>query len=104
MIFLFALGAFTVLALAWLPGNVAKERGHPSAGAIAALGWLSLLFPILWFGAIIWAYSVPAKPKKKVAHFDPRLAMVANVQTTSLDYKPNDSVKDIDAMIDAQKR
>ena len=48
------------LALAILPGRIARERGHPSADAIAVCGWwglltMGILLPLAW----IWAYTWP---------------------------------------------
>lgn len=49
----------------WLPGHVAKSRGHPWAQAVTVAGWVTLLFGfVLWPIAMIWAYvDVPA-PRK----------------------------------------
>ena len=48
------------LALAILPGRIARERGHPQAEAIQVCAWwglltLGLLLPVAW----IWAYTHP---------------------------------------------
>ena len=48
------------LFLAMWPGRVARERGHPSADAIAVCGWwglvtMGILLPLAW----IWAYTWP---------------------------------------------
>ena len=65
----FALGVLATLALAavaaWVmlaraPGQIARQRNHPQADAIAACGWwgaitLDLLLPV----AFIWAYTDP---------------------------------------------
>ena len=48
-----------VLLLAWIPGYCARERGHPSASAIAICGWLGMVMPILWLVAFIWAHTGP---------------------------------------------
>ena len=48
------------LALAILPGRIARERGHPSADAISVCGWCGLLsFGILLPLAWIWAFTWP---------------------------------------------
>jgi hypothetical protein len=52
--------AFLLGWLASLPGARARRRGHPSFRIIAALGWLSLIIPPLWFIAMVWAKRVPA--------------------------------------------
>ena len=53
-----AVGAW--VALAMLPGRIARDRKHPQADAINVCGWwgaitLGLLSPI----AFIWAYTNP---------------------------------------------
>jgi Protein of unknown function (DUF3302) len=45
-----AVGVFCIAG--WLPGHIAKTRGHPWADAVRAAGWI----------ALIWAYvDVPAR-------------------------------------------
>jgi len=51
---------FVAWILAAWPGRIARERGHPSADAIAVCGWwglltLGILLPLAW----IWAYTWP---------------------------------------------
>jgi hypothetical protein len=58
-----------VLCIAgWLPGDIAKSRGHPWAQAVTVAGWVTMLFGfVLWPVALIWAYvDVPA-PRKSEA-------------------------------------
>jgi membrane-bound acyltransferase YfiQ involved in biofilm formation len=41
----------------WLPGHIAKARGHPYADAVTVAGWVTLFFGFaLWPIALIWAY------------------------------------------------
>ena len=49
----------------WLPGHIAKTRGHPWPEAVQVAGWVTLIFGFaLWPIALIWAYvDVPA-PRK----------------------------------------
>jgi len=49
------------VALAQLPGQIAKKRGHPQAEAINAAGWLGLLLTVgvVWALALIWAMAKP---------------------------------------------
>ena len=49
----------------WLPGHIAKSRGHPWAHAVTVAGWITLFCGFaLWPIALIWAYvDVPA-PRK----------------------------------------
>ena len=52
----------TVVCIAgWLPGHIAKTRGHPWAEAVT--GWVTLICGFaLWPVALIWAYvDVPAR-------------------------------------------
>ena len=46
----------------WLPGHIAKMRGHPHAEAVTVAGWVTLIFGFaLWPIVLIWAYvDVPA--------------------------------------------
>ena len=40
----------------WLPGHIAKTRGHPQAQAVTVAGWVTLIFGFaLWPLALIWA-------------------------------------------------
>ncbi|SDS41736.1 DUF3302 domain-containing protein [Bradyrhizobium canariense] len=47
----------------WLPGHIARTRGHPYAEAVTVAGWVTLIFGFaLWPVALIWAYvDVPAR-------------------------------------------
>jgi hypothetical protein len=49
--------------MGWLPGHIARSRGHPWAQAVTAAGWITLLFGfVLWPIAFVWAYvDVPAR-------------------------------------------
>jgi hypothetical protein len=53
--------------LGWLPGHIAKSRGHPYAEAVRVAGWITLIFGFaLWPIALIWAYvDVPAPRTKE---------------------------------------
>jgi uncharacterized protein DUF3302 len=55
-----AIGVFCIVG--WLPGHIAKSRGHPWAQAVTIAGWVTLLCGFaLWPVALIWAYvDVPA--------------------------------------------
>jgi len=49
-----------LLWLAAIPGQIAHERNHSQADAIAVCGWLSLLTCfVTWPVALIWAYTYP---------------------------------------------
>jgi hypothetical protein len=45
------------LTVGWVPGWIAARRGHENAKAIRICGWLVLAVPILWFVALVWAYT-----------------------------------------------
>ena len=48
------------MVLAAIPGNKARERGHPQADAINVLGWFGLLFGLApWVIALVWAHTKP---------------------------------------------
>jgi hypothetical protein len=51
----------------WLPGHIAKTRGHPQAQAVTVAGWVTLICGFaLWPIALIWAYvDVPATRAKE---------------------------------------
>lgn len=62
--------AFAVFFIAgWLPGHIAKSRGHPYAHAVTVAGWVTLIFGFaLWPLTLIWAYvDVPAPRKAEQA-------------------------------------
>src|SRR5580698_8584269 len=54
------IGVFCIAG--WLPGHIAKTRGHPQAQAVMVAGWVTLICGFaLWPVALIWAYvDVPA--------------------------------------------
>ena len=62
IIILLAVLVFVVCLLGWLPGRIAKSRGHPWADAVRVAGWITLILALpLWPIALIWAYvDVPA--------------------------------------------
>jgi uncharacterized BrkB/YihY/UPF0761 family membrane protein len=47
----------------YLPGHIAKSRGHPWAQAVTVAGWVTLIFGfVLWPIVLIWAYvDVPER-------------------------------------------
>ncbi len=53
----------------WLPGHIAKSRGHPQAQAVTVAGWVTLICGFaLWPLALIWAYvDAPARGKSEAA-------------------------------------
>ena len=62
LIILISVLVFVFCLLGWLPGHVAKSRGHSWPDAVRVAGWVTLIlaFP-LWPIALIWAYvDVPA--------------------------------------------
>jgi RND family efflux transporter MFP subunit len=53
----------------WLPGHIAKTRGHPHAQAVTVAGWVTLICGFaLWPVALVWAYvDVPARAREGAA-------------------------------------
>jgi hypothetical protein len=40
-----------------MPGNIAKQRGHPQADAVNVLGWIGVItLGLAWPIALIWAF------------------------------------------------
>ncbi len=60
MAILLAVVIWLVVLLGSMPGNIAKQRGHPQTEAIQVLGWIGIItLGISWFIAIVWAYTNP---------------------------------------------
>ncbi len=62
LVFLVALVALAIVGLVWLgslPGGIARRRGHPQTDAVTVLGWIGLLFVVLWPVALAWAFVRP---------------------------------------------
>jgi uncharacterized membrane protein len=68
LIVLVASTATVVIAMAMLPGIIAKRRNHPWAEAVTVGGWVTLFLGfVLWPIVMIWAYvDVPANPARRV--------------------------------------
>jgi hypothetical protein len=63
LVFLLVILAALVIGLVLLgslPGDIARKRGHPQADAITTLGWVGLLFIVLWPIAFAWAFTRPS--------------------------------------------
>jgi len=57
---LLSAGLYAAFRLGALPGQIARQRGHPQADAINTAGWLGLLtLGLLWPLALIWAFTRP---------------------------------------------
>jgi len=59
LIFLAVILTILIVGLVWLgslPGNIARKRCHPHIDSVIALGWVGLLFVILWPVAFAWAF------------------------------------------------
>jgi Protein of unknown function (DUF3302) len=68
VLFILVASAIAVFCIAgWLPGHIAKTRGHPQVQAVTVAGWVTLIFGFaLWPVALIWAYvDVPASHGKE---------------------------------------
>jgi len=60
LVFVFLIAAIVYIALASMPGENARARGHPHAEAINFLGWVGLLLGIApWLIAMVWARLQP---------------------------------------------
>ncbi len=47
-----------IVKLGPIPGNIAKDRGHPQADAIRVLGWIGIItLGLAWPFALVWAYT-----------------------------------------------
>ena len=58
-VILIAIG-WLIYVLGALPGQIARKRQHPEAGAVNVCGWLGLItLGLLWPVAIIWAHLLP---------------------------------------------
>ena len=54
--------AALIVALGGLPGKIARQREHPQADAVSALGWISLFTAgVLWPVAFTWAFLRPSQ-------------------------------------------
>lgn len=42
--------------LAYLPGHIAKGKGHKNAEAITVCGFAGIIFPPAWVVALVWAF------------------------------------------------
>ncbi len=56
-----------VIYLARWPGQIARERGHPQADAIAIAGWMGLITGVFWPLAMIWAFMCPVATQEAQA-------------------------------------
>jgi len=60
LVVLILLVIWIYMTLAAIPGNKARERGHPQADAISVLGWIGLLLGLIpWVVALVWAHMTP---------------------------------------------
>ena len=53
-------GVILAVSLGQLPGQIARQRGHPQATAVSAARWLGVFTGgVLWPLALIWALWKP---------------------------------------------
>ena len=58
-----------------LPGKIARERKHPQADAITALGWIGIItMGVAWLIAIVWAYTKPLTNSGQLSELQERVA------------------------------
>ena len=67
MLILIASGLAMFFIAGYLPGHIAKSRGHPWAQAVTVAGWVTLIFGfVFWPLVMIWAYvDFPEKRESK---------------------------------------
>jgi uncharacterized membrane protein len=66
---------FMVVKLGPIPGNIAKNRGHPQADAINVLGWIGLVtLGLAWPIALVWAYT--RNGEQQAAYLGERVASI----------------------------
>jgi amino acid transporter len=64
-----------VVLLGSLPGKIARQREHPQADAITALGWIGIItLGVAWLIAIVWAYSKPLTNSGQLNDLQKRVA------------------------------
>jgi uncharacterized BrkB/YihY/UPF0761 family membrane protein len=64
ILLLLAVVIWLVVLLGSWPGKIARERNHPQADAITALGWIGIItMGVSWLVAIVWAYYIPSSEK-----------------------------------------
>jgi len=67
---LLLVGLYAAFRLGALPGQIARQRGHPQADAINVAGWVGLFtLGLLWPLALIWAFTRP----QAATHAEPNL-------------------------------
>ena len=74
LLLLVGVGIWLVVLLGNLPGNIAREAGHPQTEAIVVLSWVGLLtLGVAWFVALVWAKT---KPKADNSELEQRLQIL----------------------------
>ncbi|RXT57432.1 hypothetical protein B6S44_03145 [Bosea sp. Tri-44] len=69
LIVLVASTVVVLVAMAILPGMVARRRNHPWAEAVAVGGWVTLFLGfVLWPVVLIWAYVDAPAPAARRAN------------------------------------
>lgn len=55
-----AAAIWLVVVIGNIPGNIARNKGHPQADAISALAWIGIVtLGLGWFVALVWAKTRP---------------------------------------------
>ncbi len=76
------------VALAMLPGRIARSRNHPQAEAINVGGWLgALLLFVLWPLVLIWAFTKPQAASGEGAGSDSKELKKLQSRITNLEAK-----------------
>ena len=72
---LIAVVIVAVVKLGPLPGNIAKNRGHPQADAINVLGWIGVItLGLAWPFALVWAFTRTAE--QQATYLSERVALL----------------------------
>jgi len=85
LLLLVGVGIWLIVFLGNLPGNIAREAGHPQTDAIVALSWIGLLtMGVAWFAALVWARTRPPASNSEIEHrlqlLEARLAQKEGVE------------------------
>ena len=76
---LLSVALYAAYRLGALPGQIAKQRGHPQADAIRVAGWLGLLtLGLLWPLALIWAFTRPHPSSEAAADLSRQLEILSS--------------------------
>jgi len=74
-----------IVVLGPLPGKIARDRDHPQADAIYALGWIGIItLGVAWLIALVWAYTKPVSDvalRARISELEDELRRTRDAQT-----------------------